>query len=140
MDTVFQTLAPSSLPVLHGFLPGVAGGTTRPTKGSYPLRSHHHQAPHCPKTAGFHPGLGPIMELYSRSRALREHSTISLTKGEAALVAFSPSGFSSIDRPGFHHPLMRFGPAAGFFCGRRWTSGEGCPPLLKFLPSDVCFR
>lgn len=129
MDTVFQTLAPSSLPVLHGFLPGVAGGTTRPTEGSYPLRSHHHQAPRCPKTAGFHLGLGPILELYSRSRALREHSTISLTKGEAALVAFSPSGFCSIDRPGFTTPSCGSDPLQGS------SADDDGHPVRDVLPS-----
>jgi hypothetical protein len=32
----FQILAPPPLPVLHGFLPDIAGGTTRPTEGFYP--------------------------------------------------------------------------------------------------------
>jgi len=74
-----------------------------------------------------------------------------ITRASRTLDDFTHQGRSSsrgllsfrvlLDRPPWvHHPLMRFGPAAGFFCGRRWTSGEGCPPLLKFLPSDVCFR
>jgi hypothetical protein len=140
MDTVVQTLAPSSLPVLHGFLPDVAGGTTRLTEGSYPRSitstpgtslSENSRLPSW--TWAYHGALLPITRA---SRTLDDftHQGRSSSRGLLSFRVF-------LDRPPWdYHPLMRFGPAAGFFCGQRWTSGEGCPPLLKFLPSDLCFR